>query len=382
MTTASRRRNKKYYQKKRFLQCASGRAGPCPDPHNPAGPAPSVVRSVHASIHPSIRPPMSVVVSPVARRESSDTPGIRRKEAVVKLAELYRSPDFSWAYWYWRKFLEGSQIGDSKAAKAHFSELISRDLGQDWTAAIETFAAVQKEYHWAVTDLDLECIRRAVAEGPMEPGSPEARRIFAEYADHCTEIMENAARAKKTAHRVAALPRTHLFIQICLDTAEDLAWRAFGMLTFTVDLLEAETARAESKFWELTRYSHGLPCPARPRGRADPDRRHRRLPTRGHPRAPADRRPRSVLPLRRAPAHLWAWHRHRHRHRHRRRRRAAARAGSHPAARAGGRARGGDRLLRRAHVHHVRVEVDLRPEEPAVPQLRLAVLSLGKKSLK
>ena len=203
---------------------------------------------------------MSVVVSPVARRESSDTPGIRRKEAVVKLAELYRSPDFSWAYWYWRKFLEGSQIGDSKAAKAHFSELISRDLGQDWTAAIETFAAVQKEYHWAVTDLDLECIRRAVAEGPMEPGSPEARRIFAEYADHCTEIMENAARAKKTAHRVAALPRTHLFIQICLDTAEDLAWRAFGMLTFTVDLLEAETARAESKFWELTRYSHGLPC--------------------------------------------------------------------------------------------------------------------------
>lgn len=202
---------------------------------------------------------MSVVVSSVARMEGSDTPDIGRKETVVKLAELYRSAEFSWAYWYWRKFLEGPQIGGSKAAKNLFSELISGNLGPDWAAAIETFTVVKEEYHWAVTDPSLEFIRRAVAEGPMEPGSPEARRIFAEYADHCTEIMENATRAKKTAQRVAALPRTHLFIRICADAAEDLAWRAFGMLTFTVDLLEAETARAESKFWELPRYSHGLP---------------------------------------------------------------------------------------------------------------------------
>lgn len=202
---------------------------------------------------------MSVVVSSVARMESSDTLDIGRKETVVKLAELYRSAEFSCAYWYWRKFLEGPRIGDSKAAKALFSELISGDLGPDWAAATEQFTAVKEEYHWAVMDPGLECIRKAVGEGPMEPGSPEARRIFAEYADHYSEITENAAQAEKTARAISELSRSHLFIRICADSAEDLAWRAHAMLTFTVDLVEAEMDRAESKFWALPMYSRGLP---------------------------------------------------------------------------------------------------------------------------
>ena len=175
-----------------------------------------------------------------------------------KPSVLYNSDAFSCAYSFYITCLNGKKIVSSEMVGKYVETLVLKKLCTEWADAITMFSAVKKEYK-PLIDSRMESLRAAANGQQVVPGSPESRKIFSEYADCVAHLCNTAQRAEETANRMAAVPRSHFFISICLDSAEGLARKAHDAVMFICDAVEAEQNRVRSKFAAQMCYRRALP---------------------------------------------------------------------------------------------------------------------------